>query len=577
MQHSAFFRFTLQFLFLLLLVFFSGIGWISSSQLLAKEIETSQQNNPKLAYQLGADEDEVMRIQNLGSHRFPVSTHNARAQLLINQGLNLAYAFNHAEAYRAFQEAARLEPSLAMAYWGQALVLGPNINAVMEPADEPRALALIQKALSLLDSVSAKEHALILALSKRYTGVANERVANDHAYAAVMHLAYAQFPEDQDIAMLYVESMMNLRPWNYWMPDGQPYEGTAEIVSITEEVLRKNPMHPGALHLYIHLIEATNAPERAEAVADRLLTLMPDAGHMVHMSSHIYQRVGRYADSMKSNQLAIAADEHYMAQCHARGIYLMGYYPHNIHFLWFAATLDGQSQPAIDAARKAASKISDETLVALPAMAIFRVLPYWALTRFGHWQLMLEEPPPPKASVFLTGSWHYARGLAFIATKQLQQAELALESLRSTLAAQDPNWDSPLFSPNTARSVLAIGPEVLAGEIAAAKGKLNEAIGYLERAVRLEDGLIYTEPAEWHFPPRLALGAILLEAGRPAEAEIVYWEDLRRNRNNGWALYGLSQALRAQAKHELARMIEDRFKLAWERSDLTLHASRLIH
>lgn len=319
-MHSAFFRSTLQSLFLFLFVFLSGIGWISSSQLLAKEIDTSQQNDPKPAYQLDTDEKGAVRIQNLGSHHFPVSTHNARAQLLIDQGLNLAYAFNHAEAYRAFQEAARLEPALAIAYWGQALVLGPNINAVMELKDEPRALALTQKAVSLLDSVSAKERALILALSKRYTGVANERVVNNHAYAAVMGLAYAQFPEDHDIAMLYVESMMNLRPWNYWMPDGQPYEGTAEIVSITEDVLRKNPMHPGALHLYIHLIEPTNAPERAEAAADRLLTLMPDAGHMVHMSSHIYQRVGRYADSMKSNQLAIAADENYMAQCHAQGI-----------------------------------------------------------------------------------------------------------------------------------------------------------------------------------------------------------------------------------------------------------------
>lgn len=576
-MRSSFFQSMQCSLFFLLLIFLEGIGSINSSQLLAKEIDTARQNNRQSTHQLGINEESAIRIQNLGSHHFAVSTHNAQAQLFINQGLNLAYAFNHAEAYRAFQEAARLDPSLAMAYWGQALVLGPNINAAMEPADEPGALALIQKALLLLDdSVSTKERALILALSKRYTGTPVDRVANDHAYAAVMRLAYMQFPEDQDIAMLYVESMMNLRPWNYWMPDGQPYAGTNEIVSITEDVLKSNPKHPGALHLYIHLIEPTNTPERAEPAADTLLTLMPDAGHMVHMPSHIYQRVGRYADSMKSNQLAIAVDENYMMQCHPQGIYPMGYYPHNIHFLWFAATLDGQSQPAIDAARKAASKISDETLITLPAMAIFRVLPYWALTRFGHWQMMLEEPPPPKESAFLTGSWHYARGLAFVATKQLQQAELALASLRASLAMKDPNWDSPLFSPNTARSVLAIGPEILAGEIAAAKGKFDEAIRYLDRAVRLEDGLIYTEPSEWHFPPRLALGAILLEAGRPAEAETVYWEDLRRNRNNGWALYGLSQALRAQAKHDLASTIEDRFKLAWERSDLTLHASRMI-
>ena len=573
---SSFFQSMQQSLFLLLLVFLSGISLISSSRLLAIEIDTPHQNNLQPAHQLSTNEESAVRIQNLGSHHFSVSTHNAQAQIMINQGLNLAYAFNHAEAYRAFQEAARLDPSLAMAYWGQALVLGPNINALMEPANEPSALALIQKALSLLDFSSMRERMLILALSKRYTGIPADRIANDQAYAAVMRLVYTQFPEDQDIAMLYVESMMNLRPWNYWMPDGQPYAGTTEIVSITEDVLKSNPKHPGALHLYIHLIEPTNTPQRAEMAADTLLTLMPDAGHMVHMPSHIYQRVGRYADSMRSNQLAIAADENYMVQCHPQGIYPMGYYPHNIHFLWFAATLDGQSQPAIDAARKAASRISDETLITVPAMAIFRVLPYWALTRFGQWQMMLEEPPPPKENAFLTGSWHYARGLAFVATKQIQQAELALESLRGILAMQDPNWDHPLFSPNKARSVLAIGPEVLAGEIAAAKGKFDEAIGYLDRAVRLEDGLIYTEPTEWHSPPRLVLGAILLEAGRPAEAETVYWDDLRRNRNNGWALYGLSQALRAQAKHDLARIIEDRFKLVWERSDLTLYASRLI-
>lgn len=561
---------------LFIVILLVEISWIASSHVLAKEIDTSRPVNSEPVHQMTSMGTMVPRVKKLGSHIFPVSTQNAQAQLFINQGLNLAYAFNHAEAYRAFQEAARIEPLLAMAYWGQALVLGPNINAVMDPADESKAFELVTKAQSLLSTISPRERVLILALGKRYTGIPEDRIANDRTYAAAMRLAYEQYPDDQDIAMLYVESMMNLRPWDYWMPDGQPYPGTAEIVTITENILKNNPKHPGALHLYIHLIEPTRTPERAEVAADTLLTLMPDAGHMVHMPSHIYQRVGRYADSMRSNQLAIAADENYMAQCHAQGIYPMGYYPHNIHFLWFAATLDGQSQPAINAARKAASKVSDATLTAFPSMAIFRILPYWALTRFEKWQTMLEEPPPPEENVFLTGSWHYARGLAFIATNQLQQAELALKSLHNTLAVEDPNWDAPLFSPNTARSVLTIGPEVLAGEIAAAKGKFDEAIAHLDRAVRLEDGLIYTEPAEWHFPPRLALGAVLLEAGRPAEAETVYWEDLRRNPNNGWALYGLSQALRAQSKHDLAKLIEDRFRLAWERSDLSLYASRLI-
>jgi tetratricopeptide (TPR) repeat protein len=290
------------------------------------------------------------------------------------------------------------------------------------------------------------------------------------------------------------------------------------------------------------------------------------------MSSHIYQRVGRYADSMKSNQLAIAADEDYIAQCRAQGIYPMMYYPHNIHFLWFAATADSQSKIAIKSAREVAGKIDDAVLKEIPLTAIFRMVPYWTLARFGHWKEILEEPAPPSTNSFLKGSWHYARGLAFVATEQLQQAEQELGTLREIM--QDASLDIPLFSKNTARTVLNAAPEVLAGEIAAARGQFDQAIAHLERAVRLEDALIYTEPLEFHFPPRLALGAILLESGRPAEAETVYWEDLRRNRDNGWALYGLMQALRAQKKDDQAALIEARFKKAWARADIELNASR---
>lgn len=534
---------------------------------------TSQKQSGHIHQQQAASLDEsAPSLLNLGPHTFRVSTKNKQAQLFMNQGLNLAYGFNHAEAGRAFREAARLDPTLAMAYWGQALVLGPNINAMMDPNEEQQALELVQKAVSLISTATPREQTLIRALEKRYTGKPEDRSANNQAYAAAMRSAHQRFPDDLDIAMLYVESMMDLRPWGYWMPDGYPYEGTAEIVAITEEVMRKNPKHPGALHMYIHLIEPTCTPERAEKAADTLLKLMPDAGHAVHMPSHIYQRVGRYADSMKSNRLAIAADEDYLAQSQAQGLYPLGYYPHNIHFLWFAATLDGQSEVAIDAARNAAAKIDDKVLNEFPMMAIFRVIPYWSLARFGRWQDVLQEPAPPATNAFLTGSWHYVRGLAFVATGQLHQAEQELDSLNKIL--QDPTLDTPLFSTNTAHSVLAIGPKVLAGEIAAAQGRFDEAIAHLDRAVRLDDGLAYTEPAEWHFPPRLALGAILLEAGHSAEAETVYWEDLRRNRNNGWALYGLLQALRAQQKDEQAAVIEARFKKAWERADIKLHASR---
>jgi tetratricopeptide (TPR) repeat protein len=459
-----------------------------------------------------------------------------------------------------------------MAYWGQALVLGPNINAMMEPNEEPQALQIVQQAKSLMKDASPREQALINALDKRYSGKTERRTMNDKAYAEAMRAVHQRFPDDPDIAMLYVEAMMDVRPWGYWMPDGQPYEGTAEIVALTEEVLRHNPKHPGALHMYIHLIEPTGTPERAEKAADTLMTLMPAAGHTIHMASHIYQRVGRYADSMKSNQLAIAADEDYITQCHAQGLYPMVYYPHNIHFLWFAATADGQSQIAIQSAKEAASKIDDEMLKAVPLTAIFRVTPYWALARFGRWQEILAEPAPPLTNPFLTGSWHYVRGLAFVATKQLQHADQELAALRKIM--QDPLLDGPLLSKNTTRTILSAAPEVLAGEIAAARGQFAQALSHLEKAVRLEDALVYTEPQEFHLPPRLVLGAILLEAGQPAEAETVYWEDLRRNRNNGWALYGLMQALRAQKKEEQAALIETRFKNAWTRADIALTASR---
>src|SRR6185295_13429115 len=321
------------------------------------------------------------RLQNLGNHAFPVSTRNRRAQLFMNQGLNLSYAFNHAEAGRAYREAARLEPNLAMAYWGEALALGPNINAPMDPANEPKAVEVIKQAIALKAKASPREQALIDALTQRYSGRAEDRKARDVAYADAMRKVHLQFPDDQDISMLYVESVMDLRPWGYWTRDGTPYERTAEIVGLTEQVIAKNPLHPAALHLYIHLMEAYEAG-KAEAAADRLQTLMPAAGHMVHMPAHIYQRVGRYSDAARSNELAIAADEDYISQCRAQGLYPMAYYPHNLHFLWFAATAAGRSKLAIEAGRKTASQVSDETLKAVPLLAGFRVVPYFALTRF---------------------------------------------------------------------------------------------------------------------------------------------------------------------------------------------------
>jgi len=513
------------------------------------------------------------RLQNLGPHTFPVTTFSRDAQLFMSQGLNLTYGFNHAEAGRSFREAARLDPDCAMAYWGQALVLGPNINAVMDAANEAPAYELAQKAVSLKSKASAREQAYIDALAKRYTGKAEDRAAADKAYADAMREVARAFPEDLDAQTMYAESIMDLRPWGYWMPDGEPYQGTKEIVSIVESVLERDSHHPLALHLYIHLMEPTETPEKAEVASDRLLALMPGAGHMVHMPSHIYQRIGRYADAAKSNELAVAADEDYITQCNAQGLYPMGYYPHNIHFLWFAATMDGRGQLAIDNARKVAAKVPNEALKEMPLLAGFAVVPYYALTRFGRWDEMLKEQAPPADNLYMTGMWHYARGQAFLGKGKLADAEKELAEVKRI--AKDPALDFKLFSPNTAVAIFSVAPEVLGGEIAAAKKNYDEAISHLERAVRLEDSLVYTEPSEWHYPPRHALGAVLIEASRPREAETIYWEDLRRNRENGWALYGLTKALEAQGKTEQAALVKARFEKAWSRADVKLTSSRM--
>src|SRR5262245_12329784 len=508
------------------------------------------------------------RLQNLGKHVFPVTTKSKQAQQFINQGMNLAYGFNHGEAARAFKEAARLDPGCAMAYWGVALVLGPNINVAMNPDDEPKAYEAAQKALSLKGKASPRERAYIEAVAKRYTGKAADRAAADKVFADAMRDVTKRFPDDSDAAAIFAESLMDLRPWNYWTNDSTPWPETQEAEAVIKKVLDRNPNRPSALHYWIHLMEA-HYPERAEFAADRLQPLMPGAGHMVHMPSHIYQRVGRYADAVASNEKAALADEDYISQCRAQGIYPMAYYPHNIHFIWFAATMEGKSEEAIGAARKFASKVTDEMLQGLPLLAAFRVVPYYALTRFGKWDEMLKEAAPPE-NLFLKGTWHYARGLAYSAKGQLPDADIELAALRKIVA--DPALKFNLFSQNTADTILSIAPEVLAADIAAKRKDYDDAIAHLDRGVRLEDSLVYTEPSEYHYPVRQALGSVLLEAGRAREAETVYWEDLRRNPNNGWSLFGLVQATRAQGKD--VSSLEQRFQKAWAKADVKLSASR---
>jgi tetratricopeptide (TPR) repeat protein len=506
------------------------------------------------------------RLQNLGVHTFPVSTKNSRAQLFMNQGLNLLYAFNHAEAVRAFAEAARLDPGVAMAYWGQAFALGPNINAPMDAENEPKALELVRKAASLKANATPRERAYITALSARYTGKPEDRQAADRAFADAMRALVQQFPNDLDARTLYAESLMDTRPWNYWTRDGQPYDETREIEGSLKHVLGKHRNHPGALHLWIHLWEATDTPERAETEADRLLPLMPGAGHIVHMPAHIYQRVGRFQDVIDSNIKAAQADEDYIAQCRAQGIYPLGYYPHNLHFIWMGATATGQAALAMEAAGRIVKAIPHEALNNVPILQGFVVVPYWTMVRFEKWNEILADKGPMHDTPFTRGVWHYARAMAFIGKDQLPEAERELETLRTAVA--DPSLNGQVtFSNNSGTAILRIAPEVAAGLIAAKKKDWDAATLHLDRAIRYEDTLIYQEPHDWHAPVRNTLGNVLLAAGRADEAEAVFWEDLKKFPENGWSLRGLMNALKAQGKNEEAARIEARFNKAWAKSD----------
>ena len=499
------------------------------------------------------------RLQNLGVHKFPVTTKNPKAQLFINQGVNLSYGFNHMEAERAFAEAARLDPACAMAYWGQALVLGPNINAPMDAGNEAKALELVKKASSLKRNASRRERAYIDALAARYTGRAEDRQKADRAYADAMAALVKQLPLDADAWTLYAESLMDLRPWNYWTRDGEPYAETLEIQRALEQAMRKNRNHPGALHLWIHLWEPTDTPERAEAEADRLLPLMPGAGHVVHMPAHIYQRVGRHADVIASNIAAAKADEDYIAQCRAQGMYPLSYYPHNIHFIWMGASAAGREQLALDSARRLAAAIPEQALGSTPILQGFVVVPYWAMVRFGKWDDILADKGPRFDTAFTRGAWRYARALAYTAKNQLPEAEKELAQLQSLLKDTSLKGQTT-FSPNSGINILRIAAEVVAGEMAAKRKEWEKAVLHLDRAIRYEETLIYQEPSDWHAPVRHNLGVVLLEAGRADEAEAVFWEDLRKNPDNVWSLAGLLQALKAQNKNDDAAGIERRLQ-----------------
>jgi pimeloyl-ACP methyl ester carboxylesterase len=366
---------------------------------------------------------------------------------------------------------------------------------------------------------------------------------------------------------------MSTMPWDYWQKDGTAKPETAQILDMLERTIARYPDHTGALHYHIHLVEASNDPDRAERSADRLGPLMPAAGHMVHMPAHIYIRVGRYADAAAANERAILADEDYLAQCQAQGLYPISYYPHNLHFLWAAVTFEGRGAVAIDAARKVAAKVPHHHAGALAWTADFPVTPMLAYTRFGRWQDVLTEPKPPSHEPYAIGIWHYGRGLAFVARGQLDRAGAELAAVKATMtheAFATTLKDLPLLAN------LQIASRVLEGEWQMRQGDAGAAIAVLREAVTLEDGMPYSEPPVWHHPPRQILGAVLLEAGRAAEAEAVYREDLQRFRENGWSLFGLRESLRAQRRGHEAEDVQRRFERAWARADITLTSSRIM-
>lgn len=513
-------------------------------------------------------------LDGLGDLHHAVTTSDPRSQAFFDQGLRLAYGFNHSEALRAFKEAARLDPGNAMAWWGVAWTLGPNLNLPMTPEVTAQAYAAARKAMSLRERVSPAERDYIEALATRYAEPAPaDRSALDLAFADAMRAVAARHAGDPDAATIYADALMNLSPWNYWDADGSPGDHAEVIVDTLESVLRRHPDHIGALHLHIHAVEAADA-RRAEQSADRLLKRAPAAGHLVHMPSHIYMRVGRYADAYASNALADAADADYVAQCNAQGIYPLFYHRHNQHFLTWAAMFQGRSRAALDAGRMIARGIEPPMIEGPFAETIQHLMsqPLYVQVRFGRWEDILREPRPDAAYGFMTAMWHYARGMAYRHTGSLGKAEKerrALAAIGNGAAMRDKLVG---FAP--APAVIGIADEVLGAEIAAARGNLEAAIARLDRAARIQDGFLYNEPPDWYFPVRHYLGAMLLDAGRASEAETVYWQDLARNPANGYALFGLRQALAAQGKGTQAARAAAQFATAWREADVQLTSSK---
>ena len=510
---------------------------------------------------------------------YPVTTKNAEAQKYFNQGLLLAYAFNHAEAARSFYHATRLDSTCAMCYWGYAYVLGPNYNAGMEPDNYQRAYDAIQRANSLASNVTAKEKALIAAMSMRYVkDPVEDRSHLDSAYMVAMRAVHKVYPEDVDIAAMYAESLMDMHPWDLWEVDGRSKPWTPEILAAIEKAIQMDPKHPGGHHFYIHAVEASSTPEKGLASAKVFDDgLVPNAGHLVHMPSHIYINTGHYHLGSLANLKAVELDSAYVTQCHAQGSYPLALYPHNYHFLAATATLEGKKEWAL----MAAEKMSDLTyhkgmlLAPLATLQHYYSIPYYIKVKFGEWNEILNQRLPDSSLLYPTGVYHYARGMAYLGTGKMDEAKNELQSLTS-IAAEDTLSKLTIWGFNSMQQILQIAEKVLGGEIAAKEGNYNESVKMLEEAVALEDKLLYQEPPDWFFSVRHHLGAVLLEAKRPAEAITVYEQDLVVFPNNGWALYGLMKAYEANKQNDKAKELQPKWKEAWENADIKLSSSRML-
>ena len=511
-------------------------------------------------------------FNDLGNHQYAISTKSPHAQQYFNQGLILTYGFNHGEAIRSFQEAIRLDSNCAMCYWGVALALGPNINKPMDAADVPRAWDALQQAKRLAANATEKEKAYINALETRYSQQAvADRRSLDLAYANAMRDVMKRYPDDLDAATLFAEALMDTMPWDYYMEDRRPKAVTQELIRALEFVLAKDPKHPGANHYYIHAVEASPYPERALTSAERLGEIAPGAGHLVHMPSHIYLRVGRYHDATLANQEAVKADQSYITQCRAQGFYPVAYYPHNRHFLWYTAGMEGRSELAIRAAREIDRMNEHQNLAEGKRFSPLLIL---TLARFGKWDEVLAERMPPADQLFATAMFHYARGMAHAAKLDLDRTLQELNALERIAA--DPRIKGPAQQefPFPAGDLIVLSKHILAGELAARRGQAAEMNKEFTTAIQLEDKMTYMEPPYWHHPARQIYGAALLKAGNAAEAEKIYREDLKRHPANGWSLYGLLASLRAQGKTEEANAVAQRFRDVWRLADVTLTASR---